>query len=235
MLSAIRFHLIFVILGFSQSKQMELFLVRFDYFDRQPSELQFFTDLWNIPGFARDEASDRRIILIFEIGVKYSFDLVDLSRTEHIPISILALDDLDDLFLPGVLVLDLTDDLFENIFDSNKTGNAAILVDDNGYLDVIALHAFEQLRRRFSFGYKERVAYNIANWLVLFALGPGLQQVADIDHALDIVDSIAVNGNISFRSVLFLTIIRGRICLRTTVAARPTVSATINILPRLVV
>src|SRR5205085_11832722 len=139
------------------------FFVGFEYLYGKAPERKFFTDFWHIAGFGRHHTGDGGVIFVLKLFVEKPLDLVDLGGTEHIIITVFAFDDLNDLFLLRVLVLDLADDLFENVLDCDESGHASVFVDNDGALNVLALHALEQFLGRLGLGYEEWVANDLAD------------------------------------------------------------------------
>ena len=60
----------------------------------------------------------------------------------------------DRLGLDVVLVADLADDLLEQILERHQARRAAVLVDDDGHLDLLALELLEQLGHALGLGHE---------------------------------------------------------------------------------
>src|SRR5688572_6940246 len=113
---------------------MQLLFVCLNHLDRESPKRQFIADLRHTAGLGCDQSGDRGVIFVLELGLEEPLDLIDLGRAKNIPVTVLAIDYLNDLFLLNIFILDLADDLLENVLDSNEAGDAAVFVDDDRYL-----------------------------------------------------------------------------------------------------
>ena len=103
----------------------------------------------------------------------------------------------DRLRLDVVLVADLADDFLEEILDRHQPGGAAVLVDDDGDLDLLALELLQHLRHALGLGH-ERRRPDQPSQILLQPHAPGLvvgepDQVLHEHDADDVVEVFLVD------------------------------------------
>ena len=87
-----------------------------------------------------------------------------------------------------MLVVNLADDLFEQVFDGDEAGDAAVLVDDDAHMLLFALHLAQQFVDALGLGDELRLALDAGHGAGA-GLGVGdLQQVVGEGDAGDVVD-----------------------------------------------
>ena len=106
------------------------------------------------PSARQDVAADGLESFRLDLDAEPLAHLVDVHLgAEHV--RAVALVD-DRLGLDVVLVADLADDLLEQILDRHEAGGAAVLVDDDRDLHLLALELLQQLRHALGLGHERR-------------------------------------------------------------------------------
>src|SRR5262245_29289785 len=169
--------------------------VSLDHFEAQSAEFYLFADRGQVAEFVDDQACDRGEIVGGQIDVEPALDFADL----HMAARDDALGLLDDVGLVGarlrlVLVLDLPDDLFDQVFDGDQAGQPAVFVDDDRHRRLGFLHLGQQFVDRLGFGHEVGRARDLKATAIRFAELPVFEQVAHVNHAFDIIHLAAVNG-----------------------------------------
>lgn len=93
-----------------------------------------------------------------------------------------------------VLVLDFADDLLDQVFDGDQSMGPAIFVDDHRHVDAGLAHLLQKVGDRHGFGNEEDVAPDAAHVEGSVAV-PLPHDVADVDHAHDVVEIAAMDGH----------------------------------------
>src|SRR5262245_43766383 len=168
--------------------------VGLDHFEAQSAEAYLFADRGQVAELVDDQSGDRGEIVGGQLDVEPALDFADL----HIAARDDAFGLLDDVGLVGarlrlVFVLDLPDDLLDQVFDGDQTGQPAVFIDDDGHRRLGLLHLGQQLVDRLGFGHEVSRAGDVDAAAVRFAELPVFQQVAHVDHALDVIHLAAVN------------------------------------------
>src|SRR5215203_4548176 len=114
----------------------------FEHLDVQPVHLEHVANGGHTPHLAQDEAAHRLEALALDVNFEALGQLVDVGLpAEHEDAVALVH---DGLRLDVVLIADLTDDLLEEILDGHEARGAAVLVDDDGRLHLLALKVLQQ-------------------------------------------------------------------------------------------
>ncbi len=105
----------------------------------------------------------------------------------------------DRLAFDVVLVADLADDLLEQILDRHQPGGAAVFVDDDRDLHLLALELLQHLRNALGFGHERRrpdqpLQIPIEPHRPGFGAGE-TNQVLHEHHAGDVVEILGVDGD----------------------------------------
>src|ERR1022692_76912 len=163
----------------------------FQHFEAQSVLLEDFTRLGDVSGeLAYQPGNGGRL---FFVGPHAQ----QLFQQVHIGVAVedvrgLAL--LHDLSL-FVLVADLADDLFHQVLDGHQAGDSAVLVDDDGHANVVALHLAHQLAAQLGFGDKVHIGlHQVAHGFGARVRIQDLQEVLGIDNAFDMVDIAFIYG-----------------------------------------
>ena len=114
--------------------------------------------------------------------------LVDVHAAAHQELPAPFVDDAFDFDV--VFVADLADDLFEQIFNGDQAGGAAVLVDDDRDLHATALKLLEQIRHALGLGHEVRGPHQWRNRIAHAAGRQALDQVLDEDEALHVIQRI---------------------------------------------
>ena len=94
-----------------------------------------------------------------------------------------------------MLVGDLADDGFEEVFDGDEAGDGSVLVDDEAHVLLFALHLAEELGGVFGFGDEGGGALDVGDDAVS-GIGVGdLQEVVGEDDAGDVVERALEDGD----------------------------------------
>src|ERR1039458_3080313 len=157
----------------------------FQHFETQSVLLEDFNRLGDVSGeLAYQPGNGGRL---FFVGPHAQ----QLFQQVHIGVAVedvrgLAL--LHDLSL-FVLVADLANDFLHQVFDGDQAGDSAVLVDDDGHANVVALHLAHQLAAQLGFGDKVHIGlHQVAYGLGARVRVEDLQEVLGIDNAFDMVD-----------------------------------------------
>src|SRR5262249_49257521 len=100
-----------------------------DHAETQAVRLHLVADLGRAPELAEDETGHRVVVLLFEARVELLVEVVDRERAADADVRLV--DALDRLVGEVELVLDLTDDLLEDVFERDDPLNVSVLVDDD--------------------------------------------------------------------------------------------------------
>ena len=95
------------------------------------------------PEVRQQIAADGLEALALDLDVQPLHDLVDVHLAAEDEAAAALVD--DRLGLDVVLVADLADDLLQQVLDGDQSGGAAVLVDDDGALRLLALKLLQQL------------------------------------------------------------------------------------------
>ena len=96
--------------------------------------------------------------------------------------------------LDVVLVDDLPDDLLEEVLQGHEPGRAAVLVDDDGHVELVLLHLPQQLGHPLLLRHEDRRADELPHRAVAAGrsrTGPA-DDVLQVDEAEDVVGALAV-------------------------------------------
>ena len=110
--------------------------------------------LGRTPELTEDEAGNRVVVLLRQVGLELLVEVVDRERAVDPHVALV--DALDRLVREVVLVLDLAHDLLEQVFERDDPLEGAVLVDDERHVLVLApelrKHRREVLRLRDDMG-----------------------------------------------------------------------------------
>ena len=138
------------------------------------------------PELAEDEAGDRVVVLLRQVGLELLVEVVDRERAVDPDVALV--DALDRLVREVVLVLDLAHDLLEQVFERDDPLEGAVLVDDERHVLVLApelrKHRREVLRLRDDMG---RANELLDDDVVDPAVVKGPEEVAHVQEADDVV------------------------------------------------
>ena len=90
-----------------------------------------------------------------------------------------------------VLVFDFADDFLHDILDRHQAVGAAVFVDDHRHMQAGLAHFLEQRGNRHGFGHEQDVAPDCVQ-VEGAVLAPMAHDVADVDHADDVVQIAAI-------------------------------------------
>ncbi len=113
--------------------------------EAQPGHLARRPEDGHPPDRLRDEAADRVDLVLVEVHLEHLTEIVDVHRRRHPHPPVPEV--LDLRCLAVVLVGDLADDLLEDVLDGHEPRGAAVLVDDDGEVGLVALHLARAGRR----------------------------------------------------------------------------------------
>ena len=108
--------------------------------------------------FVHDEAADRVVgAVLGQVDVRAARELVGAQRAGNEESPVGARADADASLI--VLVGDLTDDLFDDIFEGHDAGDAAVLVNDDGHLQALVAQLDHEGADRHGLGDRGRVGH----------------------------------------------------------------------------
>ena len=93
------------------------------------------------------------------VDVEQLGEVVDVQRGRHPQPAVAEVLDLGRLAV--VLVGDLADDLLEDVLDGDQARGAAVLVDDDGEVGLVALHLAQQVVDRLALGHEGHRAHQL--------------------------------------------------------------------------
>ena len=99
--------------------------------------------------------------------------------------------------------MNLADDLFDEIFHCDQSGNAAVLIDNQHHLIAFLLHFLKKIVDRLGFRHEIDRLDQGAEVVELLASLPDAQQIALVNDSFDVVEIVAEDGNTSmtFRQI----------------------------------
>src|SRR5437762_2350681 len=141
----------------------------------------------------QDIAADRVVVIRGDVEFQEFVDVVhaDPAVEDHF----IGRNELNlVLFADVVLVLDRPDDLFENVFDRDRTGGATVLVHDDRHMHAILAQVAKHVLDLVRFGCEVGLAGDLSERLLL-AADHGAQQVLGVEHADDVIQVALVDGD----------------------------------------
>ena len=149
--------------------------------------------LGRAPQLPEDEAADGVVVVVGERAAELLVEVVDGERAVD-PDRVVA-DPLDRLIRQVELVFDLADDLLEQVLERDDPLHRAVLVDDDGQVLVRAAELREQGGEVLRLGHHRHRTDEVGDLdRGEPAIVHGLDQVADVQHADDVVERLAVHG-----------------------------------------
>ena len=115
------------------------------------------------------QTSDRGKVIGLDLHVKQALNFSNLSAAQNLISAIACGDDLLRLFAADVLVFDLADDFFEDVFDGHQSSHAAVFIHYHRQIRVRLLHLAQQLGDWFGFRHKINGPDKWANRRIGFA------------------------------------------------------------------
>ena len=101
---------------------------------------------------------------------------------------------LDHRVLDVELVDDLAEQLLDEVLEGDEPGGAAVLVDHDGHVELLALHLAQQLGHALGLGHEARPGRaSSPTGCVLVAVALGAHQVLGVHDADDVVDALAAH------------------------------------------
>jgi len=98
------------------------------------------------------------------------------------------------LFSPIILFFVLAHDLLAHVLDRHQSFGAAIFVDDDGQMDSLAAHPGQQVEDAHALGHEQGMPKKRRHRPVAGRVVDRLVDVLDVDHALDMVELGAIDG-----------------------------------------
>ena len=141
----------------------------------------------------RDEPAERLVVLArLDVDVERLAHLLEWDARVH---HRLALGDgQHERLLRVVFVADLADDLLDEVLERHDPRGAAVLVDDDGEVDFVALHLAQELVGFLRLRDEEHRADELSDVEVPFAAREALEQILHVDHADDLIERALVDG-----------------------------------------
>src|SRR3954469_13419609 len=174
---------------FSDPHLVDAAALGLEHFDREAVDLERLADRRNAADARQDVPPDRLEPTGLDLEVEALAQVVEAHLGAEDERSISLFD--DRLRLHIVFVTDLADDLFEQIFDRDEPRGAAVLVDDDRHLDLLALELLEQLRHPLGFGHEGRGTDQRDDRVGRVVIQ--LEEVLDANHAKDVVEVLFVD------------------------------------------
>src|SRR5215813_2780511 len=169
--------------------------VGLDHFKTQSAERYLFADGGQVAELIDDQTGDRGEIVGGQFDVESAFDLGDFDvAARDYAFGLVDYIGFRLLRLRLIFVFDLSDDLFDQVFDRDQACQSSVLIDDDRHRRLGFLHLGQQLVNRLGFRHEVGRAGDVNAPAPGFAELPVFQQVAHIDHAFDVVHLAVVNG-----------------------------------------
>ena len=90
------------------------------------------------------------------------------------------------------LVLDLSHDLFDDVFEGHEARGAAVLVEDDGDVDLLAAQLPEELLHALGLGHEVGLLGHLPGLGVAIVVA---EEVFDVDDADDVVAGVLEDGD----------------------------------------
>src|ERR1035437_6399298 len=102
----------------------------------QAAKFNGFVAIGHPPQMIQDQTTHGMAVLVTEMGAEKRIKILDgRLRLDAVTPHVIK-PDIVVGFIKIILVFDVTDDLFEDVFDGNQTANTRIFVDDHGHMIV---------------------------------------------------------------------------------------------------
>ena len=165
---------------------------RFQHFELQPILFEDFTSLGNVSGQFADQSGNGRGVFLIRTNAQQLLDQVEVGVAVEDIRSVALFHDFGLL----VLVANLADNLFNQVFNGDQTADAAVLVDRDGHADVVALHLAQQIAAQLGLGHKAEIGlHDVAHGFRGCFLVGELQQVLGEDDSLDVIEIAFIDRN----------------------------------------
>src|SRR5262249_18922374 len=136
--------------GLAEANLVDAAPLRLEHLGEQAVALEGLADGGHAPDARQDVAAHGLEPLRFDREAEAIAELVEADLgAEHVRAVALVH---DRLALDVILVADLADDLLQQIFDRDEARRAAVLVHDDGHLDLPALELLQQLGNALGLG-----------------------------------------------------------------------------------
>ena len=137
-----------------------------------------------------DQAADGVPLGVGELRAELVAHLVDRRSSRDAQCAVCQV--FDDGRLDVVLVGDLADDLLEQVLERDQPGRAAVLVDDDGHVELLGLHLAQELGDALLLRYEDGRAHGIAHGLSALAVAHAPHEVLHEDETGDVVGGALV-------------------------------------------
>ena len=123
---------------------MQLAFVRFEHSDGQVPPKADFLIFWYARELGENKPADGvEIPVLREIELESLVQVINVNATFHNDLSIIL--NFDALGFVGVILVDdVADDLFQNVFHRHDARNSAVLVEHDGQVDMVTSHRLKQ-------------------------------------------------------------------------------------------
>ena len=150
------------------------------HLDGAPEDRHTSTDLVQ-------QTADGVHLVLIDDDTQGFFEVIDVHRRGHAPV--VRVDLLDVGILPVVFVDDLADDLLEDVLDRDQPRSAAVFVDDDRNVLLVALHLLEEHIGQLALRHENRRTHRLGHRHLtpcsVRVHPPG--HILEIDHADDVV------------------------------------------------
>src|SRR5579871_2697167 len=140
-----------------------------------------------------DEAAQGIVILVGEFGIEQFVKIVYADFGVHL-VFIVAQTLVQHLFFV-VLILNVADDLFHQVFNGHQASDRAIFIDYNRHMNALVLKLVQQIIQLLGFGDKVGGAHEIAHPGLHVPQAQVAQQVFGVEDADDIIDGVLIDRN----------------------------------------
>ena len=159
----------------------------------QPVGSHGVPDLRRAPELAEDEPGHRVEVLLPELRFELLVEVVD--RVGAVDADAVLVDPLDGGIREVELVLDVADDLFEQVFESDDSLHVAVLVDHDRHVLLLATEVGEERREILRLRHDERRTHD---GLELDGREAEVvhraEEIAHVEDADDVVERAAIDG-----------------------------------------
>src|SRR3954447_5964120 len=147
-------------------------------------------DLRYASGGRENQSGHGLVVVAFQLGIEQILQRLDAQLAADHVFAVAEVDDRSFVFL--VLVRDLADDLFDDVFDRDDARRAAVFVDNHRHLNVLALKLAQQFRHFFRLADEVRRTRDLGRRRRL-VLDQRFEDFLDVNDADDLVDAPLVN------------------------------------------
>lgn len=169
--------------------------VHVDDFEGEAVPLTFLGDFWDVAEVGGQEAAHGLVVVVVFVGelgdVEALFEVVDGAEAVDIPGVLITWGELDRVGLNvghGV-----ADDLLQDVAEGDEADDAAVLVEDHGLVNA-GVAEFGEHAEGLHRAWHEHGLADVLREVERLALERGVEEVLGVEHAAEIVEVLAADG-----------------------------------------